>query len=72
MNVPAKVIFAKRHAVYMVSVAQPLAHLARDRAELIFTRMNRVLLISKQNPVRTIGLGLDNSHWHVTYSGTRK
>jgi hypothetical protein len=56
VRVPAKVILSKRQAVQMVSVAQPLAQLARDRAEPIFARVNCVLLISKELSVRIVGL----------------
>ena len=56
----------------MVSVTQPLAHLARHGAEPLVTRMNRVLLISKQYSVRIVGLGRGHSHWYATYPGARK
>ena len=72
MSVPAKVTRSMRQAVQVVSVAQSLAQLARDRAESMFTRMNCVFLRSTQYSVRIVGLERDNSHWHTTYPGTRK
>ncbi len=39
----------------VVSAAQPLAQLTRDRAESMFTRVNSVLLKSKQYSVRIVG-----------------
>jgi hypothetical protein len=49
----------------MVPVAQPLAELARDGTESVFARVNCVLLISKQYPVRIVDLEL------ITHIGTR-
>jgi hypothetical protein len=48
VSVPAKMILTRRQAVQVVSAAQPLAQLARARAEYIFARVNRVLLVSEQ------------------------
>jgi hypothetical protein len=66
-SVPAKVILAKRQAMQMVSVAQPLAQLTRDRAEPMFARVNCVLLISKR-------ILSEVSAWigrEITHIGTR-
>lgn len=57
VSIPAKVILVKRQAMQMVSVAQPVAQLARDRAEPMFARVNCVLLKSKQHSVRICRLG---------------
>jgi hypothetical protein len=48
VSVPAKVILTRRQAMQVVSTAQSLTQLARARAEYIFTRVNRVLLVSEQ------------------------
>jgi hypothetical protein len=66
VSVPAKVILAFGKAVQVTSAAQPLAQLARDRAESIFAHVGCVVLVSEKL--------CQNHLWkrhEITHIGTR-